>query len=393
MGRFAGLVLIAGWLLAAGESTPAAEKTTAARPGKARSGPYDSAAVCKKCHTAIHASWSDSAHAHAATTPSFRRSMEETMKLSSDPARTRRDCIECHAPTTRVTGDLDLKNPVSAEGVTCDFCHTVKEVSLERAGRAFTLDPGPVKRGPFAYSRPFPGHRAEYSFLHRGSPLLCAACHEFANEKGFPLLVTYTGWKEGPFPARGIACQDCHMTLIPGKIANDDLGQKQGPRVINRHLLVGGSSMSQLNRGVRLKIESFSATSTVAEVRVAVANEGAGHPIPGGLPTKSLVLVLGAENAGGELENAQETIYRREVLDAKGAKLETLPEMVVRGWKLGRDSRLKPGETRHESFRVNLKGGSRAVVARLEYRDATDTGAPVKTSVITQERRELKAGR
>jgi hypothetical protein len=67
--------------------------------------------------------------------------------------------------------------------------------------------------------------------------------------------------------------------------------------------------------------------------------------------------------------------------------------MVVRGWKVGRDSRLKPGETRHESFRVNLKGGSRAVVARLEYRDATDTGAPVKTSVITQERRELKAGR
>jgi hypothetical protein len=42
-------------------------------------------------------------------------------------------------------------------------------------------------------------------------------------------------------------------------------------------------------------------------------------------------------------------------IPAWGAKLETLPEMVVRGWKVGRDSRLKPGETRHESFRVNLK--------------------------------------
>jgi hypothetical protein len=388
MRRFAGLVLFHGLLTLGISFASAAEKTTPHAAGKPGTGPYSSATECSKCHPAIFKYWSESAHARAATTESFTRVLDATLKLSSDPAAERRRCMGCHAPTTLVTGDHNLTSAVSQEGVTCDFCHTVKEVNLDRADR-FSLDPGPVKRGPFAYARPFTGHKAEYSFLHRGSPLLCAACHEFANERGFPITATYTGWKEGPFPARGVACQDCHMALIPGAVATE--AQKEGPRVMNLHRLVGGSSISQLNRGLRLKIESFSASPTAAEIRVAVSNEGAGHPVPGGLPTKSIALVVGVEGQGSDMENAQETVYRREVRDAKGATLKTLPEMLLRATAAGGDNRLKPGETRHESFRIALNERSRAVVARLEYRDATDMSAPVKRNVITEERRELKA--
>jgi len=377
MRRISGVILSLGLLTLGISLASAAEKPA---------GAYAPASECAKCHRAIFKYWSESAHARAATSESFTRVLDATLKLSSDAAAERRRCMECHAPATLVTGDQ--ASAISREGVTCDFCHTVKEVSLDRADR-FSLDPGPVKRGPFAYTRPFAGHKAEYSFLHRGSPLLCASCHEFSNEHGFPILATYTGWKEGPYPARGVSCQDCHMALIPGAVATQ--AQTEGPRVMNLHRLVGGSSLSQLNRGLSLKIESFSASATTADIRVAVSNEAAGHPVPGGLPTKSLALVVGMEGPGDKIENAQETVYRREVRDAKGASLKSLPEMLLRATAVGQDNRLKPGETRHESFRIALKEGARAVVARLEYRDATDATAPVKSSVITQERRELKA--
>ncbi|MCI0657207.1 MAG: hypothetical protein L0170_09075 [Acidobacteria bacterium] len=57
---------------------------------------------------------------------------------------------------------------------------------------------------------------------------------------------------------------------------------------------------------------------------------------------------------------------------------------------MGEDTRLKPSETRTERFTVPLTQGSRAVVARLEHRDASAPGTPPKVSTITEARWELK---
>ena len=40
---------------------------------------------------------------------------------------------------------------------------------------------------------------------------LCAACHEYSNARGVPVLSTYSEWTSGPYPARGQTCQECHM--------------------------------------------------------------------------------------------------------------------------------------------------------------------------------------
>ena len=360
-------------------------------PLQASESPYTSAEECAKCHPSIHKYWSESTHAKAVQGPLFPVVLKRALELSKDPAITKRECVGCHSPTTLVTEDFELKQPVSRQGVTCDFCHTVKDVDLDRGWSPFLVEPGPVKRGPFAYAKPFKGHEAEYSALHRAKPLLCAGCHEFKNGNGLLVLSTYSEWKLSQYSGRGISCQDCHMALVPGSKVKEGLEQgTAGVRVVNLHRLVGGTSLGQLNRGVDLKFESVAASGTSASVRIAVSNSGAGHRIPGGLPTKSLVLVVCAVDASGAAGTTQERVYRRELRNSKGSPLHDLAEIFLNAKSEGEDTRLKPSETRTERFTVPLSQGSRAVLARLEYRDASAAGAPPKVSTITETRWELK---
>jgi hypothetical protein len=220
---------------------------------------------------------------------------------------------------------------------------------------------------------------------------LCAGCHEFTNDNGLLVLSTYSEWKASQYAGRGISCQDCHMALVPGTKVKEGLEQTAaGARVVNLHRLVGGTSLGQLNRGVDLKFESVAVSGTSATVRVAVSNSGAGHRIPGGLPTKSLVLVVSAQDASGVAGKSQERVYRRELRNAKGSALQDLAEIFLNAKTAGEDTRLNPSETRTERFTVPLTQGSRRVVARLEYRDASVAGTPPKVSTITETTWELK---
>lgn len=353
-------------------------------------GHYDSSRTCGACHTAIHKYWSESQHAKSASDPAFLAALQGAITASGDEQAVRRECVWCHAPTTIVTGDLALSQSISREGITCDFCHTVKEVDFDRPGKPFSIETGPIKRGPLEYAKASSAHQTAYSPLHRSSPLLCASCHEYRNALGVPILSTYSEWKEGPYPARGVPCQDCHMGLVPGTTVREGL-QGQSQRVVNLHRVVGGSAMSQLARGLDLTIESFTRDSGSAQISVVVANVAAGHPVPGGLSTKSLVLAVGVETQGGTVEHRQERVYRREIKDADGRALSGVADLFLKGASVGQDSRIKPGEKRSERFNLPLPGDARAVVVRLEYRDSSDPRGEAKNSLITEQRRDLAA--
>jgi hypothetical protein len=101
--------------------------------------------------------------------------------------------------------------------------------------------------------------------------------------------------------------------------------------------------------------------------------------------------VVSAEGADGTAGPSQERVYRRELRNAKGSSLTDLAEIFMTAASEGEDTRLKPAESRTERFTVPLKQGSRAVVARLEYRDASAGGEKTKIFVITESRWEIKA--
>jgi hypothetical protein len=347
--------------------------------------PYGSAKACAACHKTIYTYWSESAHAQALSTP-FRDALEIAVAGNAAPEQVRRGCVWCHAPTALVTGDYDLRQPTTREAITCDFCHTVADVDLGRADHPFQLEPGKVKRGPLQYVKS-PSHDTAYSPLHKASPLLCAACHEHRNAQGVLVLSTYSEWKDSPYPARGMLCQECHMPLVPGDTAREGLAATG--RRINLHRMVGGSGYAQIRRGLDLRIESLAQSSVSADVQVVVTNTRVGHAAPGGLSTKAIVLAVAVETESGQLLHRRERIYHRDLLDAEGRALATVPELFLRAASVGEDTRLKPRESRAERFTVPLPPGAKAIVVRLEYRDASDPKAGTKTILVTEERRDL----
>jgi hypothetical protein len=350
----------------------------------ATTSPFTPARACAACHRTLDTYWSESAHARAASSPSFLESLRAASEGSPDPEAAKRACVSCHAPTAIASGDFDLQQAVTREGVSCDFCHSVANVDLDRKDQPFDLQPGKVKWGPLQYLETT-AHGTAYSPLHRTSALLCAACHEQRNARGVAVLSTYSEWKESPYPARGTLCQECHMPLVPGETVLE--GMKSSRRVVNLHRMEGGSFSSPLKRGLELRIDSLAVTSTSADVQVAVANTGVGHAAPGGLSSKALVLAVGLENASGQLQYRQERVYHRELLDEQGRPLVTVSDLFQKAASVGADTRLKPKETRSERFTIPMAEGAKAIVARLEYRDASDPKAPARTTIVTEERR------
>ena len=178
------------------------------------------------------------------------------------------------------------------------------------------------------------------------------------------------------------------MALVPGSTVREDL-KSQSLRVVNLHRLVGGSGPGQLRRGLDLKIDSVANGGGSAAVVVVVANVAAGHAVPGGLSTKSLILAVGAEMPDGSMQHRQERVYHRELKDAGGRVLESVPDLFFNAASVGQDTRLKPRESRTERFDVPIPSGAKGVVARLEYRDASDPKGGPKTTLVTEARHDL----
>jgi hypothetical protein len=347
--------------------------------------PYASAQDCARCHRTIHTYWSESEHARSATNPTYLAALASAIEKAADKDLARRNCVWCHAPTALVTGDYAMQKAVTKEGVSCDFCHTVAGVDLNRSEHPFDLAPGSVKRGPLEYGKSMSAHGTEYSTLHKASPLLCAACHEYRNPAGVAVLSTYSEWTAGPYPLRGQTCQECHMPAVPGTDVSGGLDPAR--RQINLHRLVGGSVASRIRGGLDLRFGSVAVGAASADVQVVVANTGVGHSAPGGLSSKSLVLAVGVDTGTGELAHRREKVYRRELRDAEGHALTTVSELFVRAASVGPDTRLKQKESRTEQFTVPLPDNWKAIVARLEYHDDSDPRAP-KTTLVAEQRRE-----
>ncbi len=362
----------------------AARLTGPAAAAPAPPAPYTSARECATCHQVIHKYWSESEHARAAASPVFRAALAAALEGAPDPAAARRECAWCHAPTALATGDWALEGALAREGVTCDFCHTVAGVEMGRAPHPFDLQPGPVKRGPMEYAKST-AHLTAYSVLHKSSPLLCASCHEHRNALGAHVLSTYQEWATGPYPARGQTCQECHMPMVPGDTVPESLQPTQ--RRINMHRMAGGTPPGRVHVGLDLRFGSVAIGASSADVEVVVANEGVGHAAPGGLSTKSLVLAVGVDTGAADLAHRRERVYRREMKDAGGRVLTSPADMFLKSASVGEDSRIRQKEARRERFTVPLPEGWKAIVARLEYRDASDPAAP-KVRVVAEQRRE-----
>jgi Cytochrome c554 and c-prime len=341
-----------------------------------------SAEFCGDCHRAIEEGWKQSAHSKAVESRLF----QDAMKLAETDygASARKTCLSCHSPIAVQTGDLALVRKVSWEGITCDYCHSIRDVTLTGPNPKATVDYSLVKSGPWK-DVTSPAHGTVYSPVHTSS-LICASCHDYRNSLGFPVLTTYTEWSKSPYGAKNQTCQSCHMYRVQGNVV-DPRVQRTTEAGINLHEIPGSHSMQQLEKALHAQLSARHEGGRL-QIVVEVTNRGAGHFVPTGSPMRQLILELRADPYSGAHFNERRT-FRRTVADAKGATIELEPKAFIKGAKVLSDTRLAPGESRKESFTFQVPQGTRTEVEAdfyYFYSPMATTAAQQKLKFLTLRR-------
>jgi cytochrome c551/c552 len=314
-----------------------------------------SAEFCGDCHRAIEEGWKMSAHSQAVESRLF----QDAMKLAETDygASARKTCLSCHSPIAVETGDLALVRKVSWEGITCDYCHSIRDVTLGGTNPKATVDYSLVKSGPWK-DLSSPAHGTVYSAVHTSS-LICASCHEYRNALGFPVLTTYSEWKRSSYAAKNQNCQSCHMYQVEGKVV-DPRVQRTAEAEINLHQIPGSHSMQQLEKALHAQLSATHEGGRL-QVVIEVTNRGAGHSVPTGSPMRQLILEVRADPYGGA-HLSERRVFRQTVADQKGALIEREPQAFIKGAKIVSDTRIAAGETRKEVFTFQIPQGTRTQV-------------------------------
>ncbi|MBI4580748.1 MAG: hypothetical protein HY718_13660 [Planctomycetes bacterium] len=330
---------------------------------------FTSAEVCGACHQAIHACWQQSMHARAFSNGVFQAAYRAgTAVYQSERTRM---CLNCHAPTVHVTQDYAAESPITREGVTCDFCHSLRSVDLGAPQQKMDLDVGQTKYGPLKHAQS-PAHRVRNSGLHSSSEL-CAVCHEYRNDHGVAILETYSEWKTSPYAEEGTHCQACHMVPVQGRIVS--LGLTAAAREgVNLHDISGSHDLEQVRKAATIEVLSVErlGQSNVL-VQISVNNVGAGHCLPTGLPSHRVVLEVNLMDRGRVV--AQQRIeFAKVLLNDRMIPIAFEEEMFLEARSIKIDTRLKPKEKRTVSvtFR-DIQSPEGQIGASLFYEYSTRT--------------------
>lgn len=305
-------------------------------------------AECGKCHKDIYSDWKNSLHAQAPYNPVFQTAFLQAYFERGEEVR--QICLNCHAPIASLNADFKLKQEITMEGINCDYCHSTAETSSLPGvnGPRNRFEFGLLKQGPLKNAAS-PVHQTRFNELFSQSQF-CGGCHEYETGTGVKLIETYSEWKNGPYPAKGIQCQYCHMRKIAGKTVPEEIKQTPG-KEISSHDIAGGHSPAKREESVDIKIASVSKFKQKVEIAVDVVNKGAGHKLPTGIPSKKIVLQVSIQSKSGEARQTQQRTYQKIMVDEKGDPVTGDYDLLLsKAAKILSDNRIAPLETRRENF-------------------------------------------
>ena len=142
------------------------------------------------------------------------------------------------------------------------------------------------------------------------------------------------------------------MPLVLAKVVDPKVKRVENS-FVNLHSMPGGHSKMQLAKSLRLRIMELDQEGSSLKVRVQVTNIGAGHMVPTGSPSRSILLTVGVSTADGKLAE-DEKIYKREVVDEEGNPIPTDSQLFLYGASIASDTRFAPGEERIEDFEFSV---------------------------------------
>ncbi len=312
---------------------------------------------CIDCHAPIADEWQQSFHYQSLTGPYWKDVRELGYLEVFD--RTRKACVNCHAPANV----LDLVDPAapaaSAEGplgvectpnllreprgvipaarsddvemgVDCVSCHVGKE-GIAGSGRH-----------PTSAHEVLPDPRFQDAAL--ASETLCRTCHSAA----------VRAWRTTRFAAEGVTCLDCHM---PPTTAASVTGGPERPR--RSHRFLGDKDPALLAEAVHASL----AITPERKARFRITNDRVGHFFPSG--GNWLSVKYRAYDRAGRLLREEAEVFGKEeplVLDFR---------------PFNSDRRIPSGERREVFF--SLPEGHGTVEAIVQYHDWMRTKAVLVT--------------
>jgi len=304
------------------------------------------AKACGKCHPQIYAMWKESMHAHSSDDPIFETSLAQACLASGGKAK--KLCMRCHAPTTLLTRDYSKHLPITNEGVTCDFCHSVSGIDLGDPENPFFINREMLKGIDWLRGRSFHDRRIPDALRQSG---FCAACHEYTAENGVTLLGTYSEWKAGPFAGNNTSCQGCHMAsskgtprdhrmVRPGKRNSADTGSGEA------------GNLQESTGELRVRISRVDRVDGHLTVRVRILNTGCGHCVPTGMPSRSLVLICEVQTGAVGRGLTRSKVFRKRLVEQEsGEAFADDAGFFLKPGRVLEDNRLLPGERRMVEFK------------------------------------------
>ena len=186
--------------------------------------------TCSECHATHFSQWSSSMHAYASQDPVFVAMNKKGQEDTQNQLGT--FCVQCHAPMAVALGLTDGTNfdpttlPPEANGVTCYFCHNVKDV-VDDHNNGLQIAMDQTMRGGLQHPIDSPAHASKYDTLmdsDANQSEICGSCHDIVTPKGVALERTYSEWQTTFFsqqdPVHHLTCGSCHMPSSTDVVAD-----------------------------------------------------------------------------------------------------------------------------------------------------------------------------
>ena len=325
---------------------------------------FSASEQCGQCHKQLYEDWRHSLHADSSGNAVFHSAYLQVYFEQGERARAA--CLSCHAPVAYFNNDPKLTQPISREGVSCDFCHSIAEALPGTPdGPQFRFEFGGIKQGPLT-GVDSSAHKTRTNGLYRQSRF-CKGCHEQTSPNGIAMIATYSEWEASPYFDRGITCQKCHMEPVSGKTVAPEVKKTLGNRISN-HDIAAGHSLSKRRKALDIKIAGLQTFKNRITVQVDLTNTGAGHKMPTGLPVKKIILEVTVEDVESGRRQVQQQVYQKKVTDAAGRPVKSLVDLMLgKGMKVASDNRIAPLETRRETFTFFADRSEEQVVSAAVY--------------------------
>ncbi|MCA9662417.1 MAG: hypothetical protein KC486_29020, partial [Myxococcales bacterium] len=256
-------------------------------------------AACARCHPAVVAQWTPSAHRFASfANPYYVASVEAFRAERGFEAST--FCGDCHDPLIvaggKMLAPIDRGTVEAQAGLTCLVCHAIDAPDQAGNGAFQAHVSGP---------RPGPEHRAHVARPALRTPTLCASCHRVGlteavtADRWFRGQDEYGDWRDSGWSGRGApsiwrppevrACVDCHMPRVP--VGPEEKGTVAG-RIRSHRFAAANAALARLAQDeaqAAAVAASLAGAVSVAlqdggdgRVDVVMRNLAVGHRFPGG---------------------------------------------------------------------------------------------------------------